>query len=86
MRNGEILQKFMDNYPSMKNKMIVYRPLCLDFVKDRVGVNIWLENGDILLYFPKIIDNSAFISGQGLNDEAVTLSEMEMEANETNNI
>jgi len=48
--NGEVFAEFKAKYPDMKVED--YRPLWDEFVKGKVGITIWLDNGDILLYFP----------------------------------
>lgn len=49
----EILDKFKDNFPSAK--VDDYRPICHElFTDDKVGITIWLDNGDVLEYYPKV--------------------------------
>ena len=55
--NGDIFNKFKTDYPDLEVKD--YRPMHLDFVRGRIGIVVWLKNGDILLYFPKISFNEA---------------------------
>lgn len=52
MTNGDILKTFNEKYPELKVQD--YRPLCPEmFTHDLVGVTIWLDNGDVLQYYPK---------------------------------
>ena len=52
MTNGDILKIFCVKYPKLRVKD--YRPLCPElFTKDLKGITIWLENGDIIQYYPK---------------------------------
>jgi hypothetical protein len=41
---------FKKLYPNMP--IDDYRPLCKDFVSGKVGITIWLSNGDMVQYFP----------------------------------
>ena len=55
MTYGEICDKFMQTY---KEQVPIsdYRPIApifTDDLKNKVGIVIWLENGDTVLYFPK---------------------------------
>ena len=52
MTNGEILKLFKERYSDIN--VIDYRPLCPElFTNDLVGVTIWLDNGDVLQYYPR---------------------------------
>jgi hypothetical protein len=52
MTNSEILKLFNERYLEMN--AIDYRPLCPElFTHDLVGITIWLDNGDILQYYPR---------------------------------
>ena len=52
MTIGEALKIFRDKYPKIKVKD--YRPLAPElFTKDLKGITIWLENGDVIQYYPK---------------------------------
>lgn len=52
MTNSEILKVFNEKYPELK--MVDYRPLCPEiFTKDLIGITIWLDNGDVIQYYPK---------------------------------
>ena len=55
MTNGEIYKTFEEKYliyPKVRVKD--YRPLCPElFTHDLVGITIWLENGDVIQYYPK---------------------------------
>lgn len=47
----EILNKFTDSFPFVK--VDDYRPICHDLFEDgKVGITIWLENGDMIVYYP----------------------------------
>ena len=50
MTNRDIMSIFKGRYPELK--VDDYRPLWDEFVKDKEGITIWLENGDTLMYFP----------------------------------
>ena len=52
MTNGEILKIFNEKYPGIRN--VDYRPLCPKmFTQNLTGITIWLENGDVIQYYPK---------------------------------
>lgn len=52
MTNGEVLKIFCEKYPEINT--IDYRPLCPElFTKNLIGITIWLENGDVIQYYPK---------------------------------
>lgn len=52
MTNGEILKIFGGKYPKLKVEDC--RPLCPElFTKNLIGITIWLENGDVIQYYPK---------------------------------
>ena len=52
MTNEEIIKLFHHKYPEMFS--VDYRPLCPElFTKDLIGITIWLDNGDVLQYYPK---------------------------------
>ena len=52
MTNSEILKIFYEKYPEIR--AVDYRPLCPElFTKNLIGVTIWLENGDVMQYYPK---------------------------------
>lgn len=49
----EILNKFEDSFPSVK--VDDYRPICHElFTDDKEGITIWLDNGDVLEYYPNV--------------------------------
>lgn len=50
MTNEEIFSEFRKKFPDIK--FSDYRPLCVDAVKEKQGITIWLSNGDIIFYFP----------------------------------
>lgn len=48
----EILDKFEDNFPSVR--VDDYGPIRRElFTNDKEGITIWLDNGDVLEYYPK---------------------------------
>ena len=52
MTHEEILNKFKDEFPIIK--IDDYRPICRELFTDgKQGITIWLENGDIIEYYPK---------------------------------
>ena len=52
MTNEDILKIYTSKYPDAKVED--YRPICRElFTKDRAGITIWLQNGDIIEYYPK---------------------------------
>lgn len=52
MTNSDLLKIFNEKYPELKN--IDYRPLCpVMYTNDLVGITIWLDNGDVIQYYPK---------------------------------
>ena len=52
MTYEEILNKFKNNFPSaMVND---FRPIChKEFTDGKQGITIWLDNGDVIEYYPK---------------------------------
>lgn len=50
MTNEDIKDLFDKQYPQLKS--VDYRPISNVFVEDKQGITIWLENGDIIFYFP----------------------------------
>lgn len=51
MTYKEILDKFEASFPSAK--IDDYRPVCHEIYEDgKVGCTIWLENGDMFVYYP----------------------------------
>ena len=50
--NQNIFDCFHENYPDVRVQD--YRPLCSElFTKNKIGITIFLENGDIIQYYPK---------------------------------
>jgi hypothetical protein len=48
----DLLDKFLESFPFAK--VDDYRPICHElFTDDKVGITIWLENGDVIEYYPK---------------------------------
>ncbi len=50
MTNEDLYRLFRSTYPEIKP--VDYRPAESMFVKGRVGITIWTDNGDMLMYFP----------------------------------
>ena len=52
MTNGEMMKLFHKKYPDIRVQD--YRYLCHEmFTNDLYGITIWLENGDVIEYYPK---------------------------------
>lgn len=52
MTHEEILNRFKHEFPLAK--IDDYRPICHElFTDDKQGITIWLDNGDIIEYYPK---------------------------------
>lgn len=52
MTYSDLLDIFKNTYPFMK--VTNYRPVCRElFEAGKVGITIWLENGDMIVYYPK---------------------------------
>ena len=46
-----LLDSFQDVFPFAK--VSDYRPVCHELFEDgKVGITIWLENGDMIVYYP----------------------------------
>ena len=53
--NQDIFNQFTKAYPYLS--VSDYRPISPNvFTKDRIGITVWLENGDIIQYYPKSIE------------------------------
>lgn len=51
MTYEEVLNKFEDAFPFAK--VDDFRPICHElFAEGKEGITIWLENGDMLEYYP----------------------------------
>ena len=50
MTNEDLYRLFRSTYPEIKP--VNYRPAESMFVKGKVGITIWTDNGDMLMYFP----------------------------------
>ena len=51
MTIDEVLNKFEDAFPFAA--VVDYRPICHDFFTEgKDGLTIWLENGDVIEYYP----------------------------------
>lgn len=51
MTNGDLMDLFIQRFPKLTP--IDFRPPLTDYVSNRVGLTVWLDNGDIILWFPK---------------------------------
>lgn len=67
--NEEILEIFKQQYPTTKIKD--YRPLCPQlFTEGLQGITIWLENGDVIQYYPhQRVDKESAYANNGRNGE-----------------
>lgn len=54
MTNYKVYRKFRETFIDSDHcpGAVDYRPLASAFVEDREGITIWLDNGDVILYFP----------------------------------
>lgn len=50
MTNEDLYRLFRSTYPEIKQ--VNYRPAESMFVKGKVGITIWTDNGDMLMYYP----------------------------------
>lgn len=49
----EILNKFKKTYESVDTEINDFRPVCHELFTDgKVGITIWMNNGDIIEYYP----------------------------------
>lgn len=52
---GDLYKRFAKDYP--KAKAVDYRPFTEGYLPTRrQGIIIWLENGDVLVYMPKVAE------------------------------
>lgn len=52
---GDLYKRFVKDYP--KAKAVDYRPFVEGYLPTRrPGIIIWLENGDVLVYMPKVAE------------------------------
>lgn len=51
MTNGDLFSLFRERFPNLRP--VDMRPLYRDYVVGRKGITVWLDNGDIILWFPK---------------------------------
>lgn len=55
MKYKELLNIFEDRFPFAK--YYDYRPICHElFTDDKIGITLFLENGDIIEYYPAIME------------------------------
>lgn len=48
----DVINKFEDTFPFAK--IDDFRPICHElFEEGKEGLTIWLENGDMIVYYPK---------------------------------
>ena len=53
MTINEVLNRFKETFPS--STINDYRPICHELFTDgKVGLTIWLNNGDVIEYYPNI--------------------------------
>ncbi len=53
MTYNDLIETFKARYPNLK--VVDCRPICHElYTNDKVGITIWLENGDLLEYYPKM--------------------------------
>lgn len=52
MTYDAMLGKFEVMFPSAE--IDDYRPACQLFTEEKEGITIWLKNGDIVVYYPKV--------------------------------
>jgi hypothetical protein len=50
MTNGDLMYLFRQRFPELTP--VDFRPPATAYVSKRVGLTIWLDNGDIILWFP----------------------------------
>ena len=54
MTHEEILNRFKGEFSL--TKIDDYRPICHELFTDgKQGITIWLDNGDIIEYYPKVV-------------------------------
>ena len=54
---GDLYKRFVKDYP--KAKAVDYRPFVEGYLPtQRQGIIIYLENGDVLVYMPKVIERT----------------------------
>lgn len=51
LTNGDLMDIFRERFPELHP--IDFRPPSGEYAKDKKGLTIWLDNGDIILWFPK---------------------------------
>lgn len=57
MTFDDLLDKFHDAFPFAKVED--YRPICHElFTDDKVGITIWMKNGDVIEYYPATEEDS----------------------------
>ena len=57
MTNGDLMSIFRQRFPNLTP--VDFRPPSTDYVGNRVGLTIWLDNGDIILWFPQLEEGDA---------------------------
>lgn len=67
LTNSDILKLFKEKYPDIK--VSDYRQLNWLYVDSKIGITIWTDNGDMILYFPKI-SNEKWLSERKLEEKA----------------
>ena len=52
---SDVLNQFEDIFPLVH--VADYRPICHELFTDgKSGITIWLDNGDVIEYYPKLKD------------------------------
>lgn len=60
MTSGDLYNRFAKEYP--KAKAIDYRPFVEKYLPTRrPGIIVWLKNGDVLVYMPKVEDQEEIL-------------------------
>lgn len=60
--NETLFEYFKKHYPQLIDEISDYRPLSDMFISERKGITIFLKNGDVIQYYPKVTDISDFIN------------------------
>lgn len=57
MTYNDLIDKFEDAFPFAE--IDDYRPVCHELFEDgKIGITIWLKNGDMIVYYPKSNETS----------------------------
>ena len=55
MTNEELYDRFVGSIGNIKP--IDYRPLCKEFIPETEGIVVWNQNGDVYIYYPKVVEH-----------------------------